>query len=114
MEPETPQHLCKDCNYAKVAWTIVLNWCGIPHILNVDQRGSIYMYWRICRATFDQPRKEFDGIIFYFWWNIWKERNRRTFQQKARRPEEVASLCKDDISQYILAMQPASAQAQAE
>jgi hypothetical protein len=31
-------------------------------------------------------------------------RNRRQFQQKALNPNQVATLCKDDIMQYEMAM----------
>jgi hypothetical protein len=106
LEPEMPQHLCKDCNFTRETWAIVRNWCDITHIQSVNQSGSIYSYWRKCRATFDKSKKKvFNGIIIYFWWNIWKEHNRRTFQQKAKCPVEVATLCKDDIAQYNMAMQ---------
>jgi hypothetical protein len=47
----------------------------------------------------DKERKTFfDGLVLYFWWNIWKERNRRTFQQTAKSPTEVAYLIKDDVN----------------
>jgi len=54
--------------------------------------------WRKCRAKFERrQRKRIDVIMIYFWWNVWKERNRRTFQQKSLQPRQVALLCKDDI-----------------
>lgn len=99
MGPEMPQHLCKDCTFTKETWAILQGWCGITHIRNIDPAGSVYKYWRKCRATFDKPTKKvFDGIIIYFWWHIWKERNGRTFQLKTRSPRDVARLCKDDMA----------------
>jgi hypothetical protein len=48
-----------------------------------------------------------DGIMNYFWWNVWNERNRRTFQQKSLQPEQVAFyICKDDIQQFQLTTPP--------
>lgn len=89
--------------------------CDIPRIRNIDQNVLVYSYWRRCRPSFDQPRKkDFAGIIFYFWWNICKERIRRTYQQKSRIPVEVSCLCKDDISQYNVMMQPVVALAHPE
>jgi hypothetical protein len=47
-----------------------------------DRTRSIHRYWRKCRTKFDMSQKRWiDGIMIYFWWNIWKERNRRAFQQ---------------------------------
>jgi hypothetical protein len=51
-------------------------------------------------------KKNFDGIMIYFWWHIWKERNRRISQQLEKLPRQVTSLCKDDITQYNLETQP--------
>jgi len=39
----------------------------------------------------------FDGLMMYFWWNIWKERNRRIFQQESKEVVDVAYLIKEDI-----------------
>jgi hypothetical protein len=69
--------------------------------------GSIHKYWRKCRAKFDgRHKKVFDGVMIYFWWNIWKEQNKRTFQNKSLQPRQVALLCKEDIQQYQLATSP--------
>jgi hypothetical protein len=73
--------------------------------------GSIHSYWRKCRIKFsNRQRKNFDGIIIYFWWNIWKERNRRAFQQTSLQANQVASLCKDDIQRFQFATTPATQQ----
>jgi len=44
---------------------------------SVSTTGSIYSYWWKCRRKFDKTqRREVDGILIYFWWNIRKERRR--------------------------------------
>jgi hypothetical protein len=32
--------------------------------------------------------------MIYFWWNVWKKQNRRTFQQKSLQPRQVALIAK--------------------
>jgi len=61
-------------------------------------------WWKKCRVRFHKHNKPFfDGIIIYFWWNIWKERNRRTFNHISKSAEEVAFLAKEDVQQFNLA-----------
>jgi uncharacterized membrane protein len=52
--------------------------------------------------------KKIDGVMIYFWWNVWKECNRKTFQQKHQQPIQVAQLCKDEIQQYQMATRPST------
>ena len=47
----------------------------------------------------------FDGLIIYFWWNIWKERNRRTFRQEQKTVTEITYLIKEDVLQYQQAVE---------
>jgi hypothetical protein len=83
MDPETPTHLCKDCTYAKQVWSYLKQWLNLYVLNSVGMNGSLHGYWRKCRAKFDRSeRRKIDGVMIYFWWNVWKERNRRTFQQK--------------------------------
>ena len=42
--------------------------------------------------------------MIYLWWNVWKERNRRIFQNILMQPRQVAFLCKEEIEQHQLAM----------
>ena len=106
-DQETPVHLCKDCPFTKEVWSILKQWFNLSVLDSVSTTGSIYSYWWKCRRKFDKTqRREVDGILIYFWWNIRKERNRRIFQQKSLSPRQVASICKDEITQYRLAMAP--------
>jgi hypothetical protein len=42
--------------------------------------NTIIGWWRWMRRSCDKKLKPvFDGLMLYFWWNIWKERNRWIF-----------------------------------
>jgi hypothetical protein len=106
IEQETPTHLCKDCPYTKEAWENIKQGFQLLALNTVSTNGSLHQFWQKCRRKVDKnQRRKFDGIIVYFWWNIWKERNRRIFQQKSLNPRQVAGLCKDDITLYRMAME---------
>ena len=103
-KPETPTHLCKDCIFSKQVWALIKIWFGLSVIDVLGENGSLHSYWRRCRMKIDKPRKRrIDDIMIYFWWNIWKVRNIRTFQNKNLQPSAVALLCKEEIDQFNLA-----------
>ena len=111
IDPETPTHLCKDCVFAKQVWSLLKQWLGLLLGLSlldsVGMMGSLHSHWRKCRTKIDREHtKTFDGVMIYFWWNVWKERNRRTFQNKSMQPSQVAMICKEDLQQYQLATRP--------
>jgi hypothetical protein len=43
---------------------------------------------------------KFNGMAIYIMWNIWKERNRRIFENNFQMNEQVAQRVKDDIDQH--------------
>jgi hypothetical protein len=50
-----------------------------------------------------QNQQETTGIILYFWWNIWKEHNRRVFEKVRKSAFQVALLAKEKIDTFKLA-----------
>jgi hypothetical protein len=56
------------------------------------------------RRLVNKERKPLlDGLIIYFWWNVWKERNRRTFNHERKSFEEVVYLTREEFQQFQLA-----------
>ena len=47
-----------------------------------------------------ESKSFFDRLIIYFWWNIWKECNRRTFRQEQKTVTEITYLIKEDVQQF--------------
>jgi hypothetical protein len=96
IDPETPSHLCKDCSYSKSIWRTLLHWTNLNSLANLNHDGQLYTWWRRCRLRIDKPRRRlFDGLVVYFWWNIWKERNRRIFQNSGNDQLVVAHQIKE-------------------
>lgn len=103
-EPETPNHICLNCTFAKQVWAYLVGWLNLTVIQAIPMTGSIYKYWKKCRAKVDKrQRRKFDGFMIYFLWNLWKERNRRIFQHTSLQPIQVAMKCKDEITQFTIA-----------
>lgn len=50
-------------------------------------------------------RSTFDGLMISFWWNIWKERNKRIFNNETKTFEQVAYLIKEEFQQFNFANQ---------
>ena len=50
-----------------------------------------------------EKKREAIGMIVYIMWGIWKERNRRVFQNKASLAEAVADLVKEEMAQRAYA-----------
>jgi len=44
-------------------------------------------------------RRRLNGVVIYTFWNIWKERNRRIFDNKIQTVPQVAAKIKEDIEQ---------------
>jgi hypothetical protein len=61
-------------------------------------------WWEEASKVPKQDRKRFNGILIYIVWNLWKERNRRIFENTHMTAQQVASLAKEDIMQRRRAM----------
>ena len=46
-----------------------------------------------------RERRHFNGMVLYTFWNLWKERNRRIFNNNSESVMQVAARIKDDIEQ---------------
>jgi len=42
-------------------------------------------------------RRRFNGLVIYTFWNLWKERNRRIFNNATETALQVAMRIKEDI-----------------
>lgn len=59
---------------------------------------TVAQWWKKCRRLIQkQNRTFFNGFVVYFWWNIWKERNRRVFNKESKNEDDVAFLIKEDF-----------------
>jgi len=42
-------------------------------------------------------RRRFNGMVIYVLWNLWKERNRRIFENRFQTAKQVAPRAKEEI-----------------
>jgi len=52
-----------------------------------------------------ESKSFFDRLIIYFWWNIWKERNRRMLRREEKTVTEITYLIKEDVQQFQQAVE---------
>jgi len=50
-------------------------------------------------------RRRLNGVVIYAFWNIWKERNRRIFDNLIETVPQVAVRIKEDIQQRKRALE---------
>lgn len=102
---ETTTHLFTQCNFTETLWHKVADRFQLPdyHLL-CAQDGPVQWVNRIirpCNATEKKRRLE---ILFTTWWQIWKERNRRTFEHKEQSVNSVFELTKSQLCMLDLVL----------
>jgi hypothetical protein len=53
-----------------------------------------------------KDKKNSLGMLFSFWWAIWKERDRQIFDDKHLLTQHVATLAQEEITVHLTALGP--------
>ncbi|WVZ94823.1 hypothetical protein U9M48_040667, partial [Paspalum notatum var. saurae] len=90
---ESALHLCLTCPFAREVWSRILAWenLSLPQHADPISANDIGEWWERAMALVPTARrKEFNGVVIYTMWNIWKERNRRIFEHCSMSSPQVA------------------------
>jgi len=64
------------------------------------EHTNISSWWEeVARKVPRSERRRLNGVVIYTFWNIWKEINRRIFDNKIETVPQVAARIKEDIEQ---------------
>jgi len=99
---ETAVHLCLNCGFAKVVWNQIFTWEGVNiELLQMQDEPIHFRTWweQAAPQVSKDQRRKFNGMVIYTCWNLWKECNRRIFDNAFQSAREVAMRIKEDIDQ---------------
>ena len=82
-------------------WRQILAWEHFDITLGQQQGDplQIMSWWDKAVTVPLRERRHFNGMVLYTFWNLWKERNRRIFNNNSESVMQVAGRIKDDIEQ---------------
>jgi hypothetical protein len=79
--PETSQHLLTECNFTEAVWDKLAQQLELNLALKPFQKGDVHGWLQaVLRTGSKKEQRIFAGVILFFWWSIWKERNWRIFE----------------------------------
>jgi hypothetical protein len=102
---ESTEHILSKCNYTEAVWDIMAHRFNLPQCATLNAKPQLADWIRALSSSGTlKERKAKMGILFMFWWAIWKERNRRIFDNKELSAIQLADLIVEEISAYTLAL----------
>jgi len=90
------------CPFAKEVWDQILSWENFSMLQSQPQGDPVEIraWWEeAAKKVPTTERRRLNGVVIYTFWNIWKERNRRIFNNTAETVPQVAARIKEDIEQ---------------
>ena len=102
-EQETAGHLILHCSFAKLVWQKIGTWTQ-QLVRAPDDSLEIIDWWEKELAYLPAKKRRLKAaLLMYCAWNIWKERNRRVFDQVQKTPAEVMQEIKAEVNTRKLA-----------
>jgi hypothetical protein len=95
--PETAEHLCLHCSFAQEVWFLVSNWTeGLVPVPSLAM--GMEQWWNSAiQVSPREHRRHLASVMIYTAWNIWNERNRRTFEGARVTPSRVLLLIQEEM-----------------
>lgn len=96
-DPETAAHISLLCPFAREVWFTFSQSDGAAAEVgatNITIKGWWRQVWAL-NKRFDVAPQTTTAV--YVVWNLWKERNRRTFEGKRCSPETVAAMAREEL-----------------
>ena len=84
---------------------LVKNWVG-DHITDIDgDMQNMKIWWeKSLQGRSITQQRTIAAVLMYSAWNIWKERNRRTFEGTTRTLAQVLRLIKEELGLFSRAL----------
>jgi hypothetical protein len=102
-QDETRDHLLSSCVYTREVWHRLLVLVGFQH-LSPTTDSTLADWWQQSRMRVPGSfRRGFDSLMLLISWEIWKERNRRTFDNIFRTPIQLLPFIRDEGNSWIMA-----------
>ena len=102
---ETAHHLLADCRYTRRVWMMIADW---THYLQLrpthwEPSDSVLQWWLMLGTRTGVPRSGLRSLILLVVWEIWKERNARTFHRKEQSATNLLLKIKEEARAWGLA-----------
>ena len=108
---EIEEEVSKECPFSREVWDRILSWANLSSFRGSYGSESLYDWWRNLRSRYSKhSRRSFDGLMFYFWWSVWLERNNKIFHSQHRSAEQVALVVKELVGCFSASLANRSAQ----
>jgi hypothetical protein len=102
---ETADHLMTKCNYSEALWQTLAPKHSLPSYNCLSPLGGpVDWVLHLCSSGVVSDKREMLGLLFFIWWNLWKERNRRIFENEKKSVPQLVALIREEISWYNRAM----------
>jgi hypothetical protein len=99
--PETADRLFSKCNFAEALWQSIAPVFHLPHYQAMNQQGGLVDWVLHLSSSGDTNTKRSKlDILFFFWWCLWKERNRRIFEDKESSVPQLSAILRQEISLF--------------
>ena len=83
LHPETAVHLLINCTYARQVWRLIFARIDVTPPVGWMSYPSLADWWNMMaqHSTADN-RRRWNSVVALVWWELWKERNDRIFNDK--------------------------------
>jgi hypothetical protein len=100
---EEIDHILLACAFSQQVWHTALGVIGIDQVVFVAE-DTFWTWWLRSRKLIPKElRRGFDSFAFLVGWNLWKERNSRTFNDITCSAAEVLRAIADEANLWMLA-----------